>query len=51
MVVKPKEKKFVKIEAPFIDEISGHVIVKMIDNEGRCTVVLKLKFVRKTVHF
>ena len=45
-VVKPKEKKFVKIEAPFIDEISGHVIVKMIDNEGRCTVVLKLKFVR-----
>ena len=45
-IVKPKEKKFVKIEAPFIDEISGHVIVKMIDNEGRCTVVLKLKFVR-----
>ena len=25
---------------------SGHAIVKMIDNEGRCTVVLKLKFVR-----
>ena len=46
MIVKPKEKKFVKIEAPFIDEISGHVIVKMIDNERRCTVVLKLKFVR-----
>ena len=46
MVVKPKEKKFVKIEAPFIDEVSGHVIVKMIDNEGHCTVVLKLKFVR-----
>ena len=45
-VVKPKEKKFVKIEVPFIDEISGHAIVKMIDNEGRCTVVLKLKFVR-----
>ena len=46
MVVKPKEKKFVKIEVPFIDEISGHAIVKMIDNEGCCTVVLKLKFVR-----
>ena len=45
-IVKPKEKKFVKIEAPFIDEISGHAIVKMIDNEGRCTMVLKLKFVR-----
>ena len=46
MIVKPKEKKFVKIEAPFIDEISDHAIMKMIDNEGRCTVVLKLKFVR-----
>ena len=45
-IVKPKEKMFVKIEAPFIDDISGHVIVKMIDNEGQCTVVLKLKFVR-----
>ena len=45
-IVKPKEKKFVKIEAPFIDEISGHAIVKMIDNEGQCTVVLKLNFVR-----
>ena len=45
-VVKPKERKFVKIEAPFIDEISGQVIVKMLDNEGWCTVVLKLKFVR-----
>ena len=29
-----------------MDEISGHVIVKMIDNEGQHTVVLKLKFVR-----
>ena len=46
MIVKPKEKKFVKIEAPFIDEILGHAIVKMIDNEGLCTMVLKLKFVR-----
>ena len=34
MIVTPKEKKFVKIEVPFIDEISGHVKVKMIDNEG-----------------
>ena len=47
-VVKPIEKKFVKIEAPFMDEISGHVIIKMIDNEGRCTVVLKLKIVRNS---
>ena len=46
MIVKTKEKKFIKIEALFMDEISGHAIVKMIDNEGQCIVVLKLKFVR-----
>ena len=45
-VVKPKERKFVKIEAPFADEISGLAIVKMLDNREQCTVVLKLKFVR-----
>ena len=44
--INTKEKKFLKIEDLFIDEISGHAIVKMIDNKGRCTVVLKLKFVR-----
>ena len=46
MVVQPKERKFVKIEAPFIDEISGHAIMKMLDNEGWCTIVLKLRFIR-----
>ena len=28
IILKPKEKKFIKIEAPFIDEISGLGIVK-----------------------
>ena len=46
MVVKPKERKFIKIEAPFVDEISGLVIVKMLDSKKQCMVVLKLKFVR-----
>ena len=46
VVVKPKERKFVKIEAPFEDEISGLAIVKMLDTREQCTVVLKLKFVR-----
>ena len=45
-VVKPNEKKFIKIEAPFVDEISGLAIVKMLDSKGQCTVVLKLKFIR-----
>ena len=46
MVVQPKERKFIKIEAPFVDEISGLAIVKMLDNKEQCTVVLKLKFIR-----
>ena len=46
-VLKPKERKFIQIEAPFVDDISGLAIVKMLDNNEQCTVVLKLKFVRK----
>ena len=46
VVVKPKERKFIKIEAPFVDEISGLAIVKMLDSKEQCTVVLKLKFIR-----
>ena len=47
--MKPKERKFIKIEAPFVDEISGLAIVKMLDTREQCTVVLKLKFVRNRV--
>ena len=46
MIVKPKERKFIKIEAPFVDEVLGLAIVKMLDNKEQCTVVLKLKFIR-----
>ena len=38
--------KFIKIEAPFIDEISGLAIVKMLDSREQCMVVLKLKLIR-----
>ena len=34
VVVKPKERKFIKMEAPFVDEISGLAIVKMLDNKN-----------------
>ena len=44
--MKAKERKFIKIEAPFVDEISGLAIVKMLDTKEQCTIVLKLKFVR-----
>ena len=46
VIVKPKERKFIKIEAWFIDEISGLAMVKMLENKEQCTVVLKLKFIR-----
>ena len=41
VVVKPKERKCIKIEAPFVDEISGLAIQKMLDIKEQCTVVLK----------
>ena len=46
VIVKPKERKLIKIKAPFVDEISGLAIVKMLDSKEQCTVVLKLKCVR-----
>ena len=46
VVVKPKERKFIKIEALFVEEISGLAIVKILDSKEQWAVVLKLKFVR-----
>ena len=34
VILKPKERKFIKIEAPFIDEISGLAIVKSWTSEN-----------------
>ena len=41
VVLKPKEKKFIKIEAPFVDEILGLPVVKMLDSKEQCTVLYK----------
>ena len=46
VALKPKERKFIKIKAPYVDEISDLAIIKMIDNKEHCTMVLKLKFLR-----
>ena len=46
IILKPKEKKFIKKEVPFIDDISGLAIVKMLYSREQCMVVLKLKFIR-----
>ena len=46
VVVKPGEKKLIPIEAPFVEDISGMGIVKIIDQGQKTPLMLKLKFVR-----
>ena len=49
--VKPKEEKILTLEAPFIEEISGMAITKMLDTEEQKTLTMKLKFIRNRVIF
>ena len=44
IVLKPKEQGLIKVEAPFIDEISGLAIIKVLDKATHSTVMIKLKF-------
>ena len=46
MALKPKKQNLIKIEVPFVDEISGLAIVKMLDRKAQNTMMLKLKFVQ-----
>ena len=43
-MLKPKEQKFIKVKAPFIDEKSGLAIIKMLVGNTYSTMLLKLKF-------
>ena len=44
IVLKSKEQKWIKVKAPFIDEIFGLAIIKILDGSTYSTVLLKLKF-------
>ena len=44
IVLKPKEQKMIKVEAPFIDEISGLATIKILDGSTHSTMLIKLKF-------
>ena len=44
--VKPKEQKVIALEAPFVEEISGMAITKMLDTKEQMTLTMKLKFIR-----
>ena len=46
VIVKLGEKKLIPIEAPFIEEISGMAIVKIVDQGQKMPMMLKLKFIR-----
>ena len=44
-MLKPKEQKLIKVEEPFIDEISGLAIIKVLDKNTQSTMLFKLKFI------
>ena len=43
-MLKPKEQKLFKVKAPFVDDISGLAIIKILDGSTYSTMLLKLKF-------
>ena len=44
IILKPDEQKLVKVKVPFIDEISGLAIIKIIDGGTYSTLLIKLNF-------
>ena len=47
VILKPNEQKLVKIKVPFVDEISGMAIIKIIDGGTYSTLLIKLNFTCK----
>ena len=43
VILKPKEQKLIQVKAPFIDEISGMAIIKILDSSTYSTLLKKLK--------
>ena len=44
--IMPKSQKMVVVEAPFIDELSGMAMVKILDIKEQTTNMIKLKFIQ-----
>ena len=44
VILKPNKQKLVKVKAPFVDEISGLAIIKILDGSTYSTLLMKLKF-------
>ena len=47
IILKPREQKLVKIDAPFSDEIPGLAIVKLLDKSTQSVIMLKVKVTQK----
>ena len=45
-IIKPKERRYVKVEVPFLDEISGLGIIKLLGSITYDTLNMKVKFER-----
>ena len=44
VILKPNEQRLIKVKAPFIDELSGMAIIKILDGGTYSTLLVKLKF-------
>ena len=44
VILKTSEQKLIKVKAPFVDEISGMAIIKILDGGTYSTLLIKLKF-------
>ena len=50
VVLKPGEQKLIRVKAPFVDEISGIAIIKLLDGGTYSTLLINLKFTcKKTI--
>ena len=49
--IAPRMQKMVVIEAPFVEELSGMAIVKILDMKEQTTNMIKLKFIRNKAVF
>ena len=48
VIIKPKEQKLIRVTTPFIDEISGLAIIKILDSSTYSTMLIKSKFTCNT---
>ena len=48
VILKPNEQKLIKAKAPFVDEISGMVMIKILHGGIHSTLLIKLKFAQQS---